>query len=350
VSLPVPDAASQLGFLAKLQRLFAEGEFTATYKFALLIALADLAVETGRDDGEPLRLFTRRIAMEFVRLYWQQSVPYAQGGHGRDLDVLVQNAGKQAAVISAIVAFRKSTGCTTFQAAANHEGFPALVAKVSNTVSEQPLRYLQNMAGATDPFLYERGSGEITLKPGVAYCLRRFQPLVQQLARSHWVEHVKRNRLNLPILGEATDLDAFLFETPRQALAAIGNGLRRLVGPRCFYCDSALHEADVDHFIPFAMYPRDLTHNFVLAHPACNRSKSDTLAARPHLERWLEHIGKRDDALREIGEEAGCVSDAAASRAVARWGYGNAMTSGGQAWIRPKEYEPINAVYLYCLA
>ncbi len=53
MSVPSPEA--QLAFLAKLQRLFAEGEFTATYKFALLIALADLAVECGRDDGNALR-------------------------------------------------------------------------------------------------------------------------------------------------------------------------------------------------------------------------------------------------------------------------------------------------------
>ena len=42
-----PSAEQQLAFLTKLQRLFAEGDFTATYKFALLIALSDLAVELG---------------------------------------------------------------------------------------------------------------------------------------------------------------------------------------------------------------------------------------------------------------------------------------------------------------
>ena len=49
-----PSADQQLAFLTKLQRLFAEGDFTATYKFALLIALSDLAVELGADDGAEL--------------------------------------------------------------------------------------------------------------------------------------------------------------------------------------------------------------------------------------------------------------------------------------------------------
>ena len=35
----------ELAFLRKLQRLLAEGDFSATYKFALLNALADLSLE-----------------------------------------------------------------------------------------------------------------------------------------------------------------------------------------------------------------------------------------------------------------------------------------------------------------
>ena len=60
--IPPPSAEQQLVFLAKIQRLFAEGDFTATYKFALLIALADLAVEMGADDGAELNLSVRQIA------------------------------------------------------------------------------------------------------------------------------------------------------------------------------------------------------------------------------------------------------------------------------------------------
>jgi hypothetical protein len=90
-------------------------------------------------------------------------------------------------------------------------------------------------------------------------------------------------------------------------------------------------------------------HNFVLAHPACNRSKSDTLAARPHLERWLEHVTRHDDALREIGETAGRISDLSSMRAVARWGYTNALTGGAQAWLRARIYEPVDQSYVGCL-
>ncbi len=45
-----PSPTEQLKFLQKIQRLINEGGFVATYKFALLYAIADIAVEDG-DDG-----------------------------------------------------------------------------------------------------------------------------------------------------------------------------------------------------------------------------------------------------------------------------------------------------------
>ena len=224
--------------------------------------------------------------------------------------------------------------------------YPALLGTVAQTVSAQPLTYLQNFGGITDAFLYERaGTGQLKFKPGVAYCLRRFQPLVQHLARSHWVEPIKRNRRNTGILGQADDLEDFLFSASRQSLLTMSQGLRKIDGAKCFYCTQALTEADVDHFIPFSQYPRDLAHNFVLAHPSCNRSKSDILAAGPHLERWLERIGRHTDALQEIGMAAGMLADAQVSRKIAAWGYTSAIARGGSAWLAPGRYEAIDQRY-----
>ena len=45
-SVPTPE--EQVLFLRNIQRLLAEGQFVASYKFALLHALADLAVDEGR--------------------------------------------------------------------------------------------------------------------------------------------------------------------------------------------------------------------------------------------------------------------------------------------------------------
>ena len=113
----------------------------------------------------------------------------------------------------------------------------------------------------------------------------------------------------------------------------------------CIYCGQGLTNADVDHFVPFSQYPRDLAHNFVLAHPTCNRSKSDTLAAGPHLERWLERLVRHADALTEIGQTAGMIADVQVSRQIAFWGYTSAVAQGGHAWLSPTKYELIDVMY-----
>lgn len=347
LTVPPPSAEAQLSFLAKLQRLFAEGDFTATYKFALLISLADLAVEVGADNGAELTLTHRQIAERFIQLYWRQINPYGTGRPGTQPGVLIQNLGSQAAILSAIADFRASFPGATYQQASTTADFASLLSKVAAVVSAQPLNYLQNFGGVTDPFIYARSArGGITLRHGVAYSLRRFYTLVQQMSRTRWVEHIKTNRRNHAILGDAGDLEDFLFCASRQSLAIVGGQLRKLDGPQCFYCGSGVTDADVDHFVPFSLYPRDQAHNFVLAHPVCNRSKSDTLAGRPHLERWIERLMTRAGELAEIGALAGMASDGITARKVAVWGYTDASVTGARAWLSPSSYEPVSCDYL----
>ena len=57
-----PTSDEQIQFMVNIQRLLDEGLFTASYKFALLLALADLSIEHGDDSGAPLELATEAIA------------------------------------------------------------------------------------------------------------------------------------------------------------------------------------------------------------------------------------------------------------------------------------------------
>jgi hypothetical protein len=98
----------QLEFLNKIQRLFAEGDFSASYRCALLITLADIAVETSSRDDASLQIPHIKLGEKFIdTMYWQQSVPY------RNDKVLVQNNGVQATVITFIIQFRKKNPSAT---------------------------------------------------------------------------------------------------------------------------------------------------------------------------------------------------------------------------------------------
>jgi len=354
ISAP-PTPEYQLGFLSKLQRLFNEGDFTATYKFALMVAMADLAVEFGQDDGSSLLITKEQLAEKFIELYWQHATPYSATVDDRDINepivqssslVLSQNKGIQTAIVKNIITFRSRFNPRSLITAKTIPSYKQLRNSVSATVMKMPVTHLQNLGGKAEAFLYNTLSSGIELLPGVAYCLRRFQPLVQQLARNGWISHIKGNRLNQSLLGDQDDLESFLFGTSRKSLLVISAGLRK-ISNKCFYCQQNLRaEADVDHFIPFSQYPRDLMHNFVLAHQGCNRSKSNALAAREHLERWVEYVDREDTNLTTIGNDAGKVTDLSVTRAVARWGYENAVQSSAQAWIRAAYFESVNKDYL----
>ena len=69
-------ADEQIQFLTRFQRLLNEGSFVSTYKYALLMALADLSVELGGENDEALVIETNQIAEKFVIYYWWQSAPY----------------------------------------------------------------------------------------------------------------------------------------------------------------------------------------------------------------------------------------------------------------------------------
>jgi hypothetical protein len=69
-----PTSEFQIQFLQNLQRLLSEGSFVATYKYALLLALADISVENGNDSGDPLPIKTSQIAEKFISYYWRQTI------------------------------------------------------------------------------------------------------------------------------------------------------------------------------------------------------------------------------------------------------------------------------------
>lgn len=334
-----PTPEFQLRFLSKLQRIFNEGDFVATYKFALVMAIADLCIDRGSDSDEPLTLTFLDLAEKFVTYYWQQSQIFL-GADGRG-EVLKQSHGGQASIVNLILGFRERNPRETINTSPTNAEFSRMLKAVARTIRDQPVRYFQNVAGGKDSFIFEQEKNGIRLQAGAAFCLRRFHPLVTQMARAQWVDHIRKITSNSLVLGPSDDLDSFLFSASRQSLGVLRNGLMDLQS-RCFYCDrSIIRGGDVDHFVPFSVYPRDIVPNFVLAHASCNRSKSNNLAAGNHLEHWLQFTAEYRSDLLAISQEAGMRHDEKGSLSIAFWAYKNAFASGGLAWQRSKSFTPI---------
>lgn len=348
---PIPTPEDQVHFLRNIQRLLAEGLFVASYKFALVHALADLAVLKGEDTGAPLDLDTKDIAAKFVELYWRQCRPFQIAGVTSGL-ILQQNKGKQAAIITKIVDTQQKRGASLFrlkQVASDR--WSELIAEVDDVVRTMPLWKLQTVGEERLEFLYEnldRGN-RITLKPGVAYCLRAFYELIRDLIEGAWVRFVQK--VNATKLGNLTDLGTFLFGQERASLDVYRPILMDVQHGVCLYCKKNLpKQTQVDHFIPWSRYPDDLGHNFVLAHNQCNNAKSDYLAAEKHLAAWAERNRLNKEEMQTRLQEAALPCDFSASIQIARWVYRQTEKANGQVWMMEKVLQHLTPSWAQCLS
>lgn len=331
-----PSYEFQVRFLQQMQRILAEGSFVATYKFALLHALADLAVLKGDDSGRELTLSIQDIAAKFVELYWRQCAPFPLSG--QTPAILKQNTGTQAAIIQKVEEARASVGGSLVALKRDFCAWQRLVRDVAKVVKVMPLWKLQTVGRTPMDFLYPNiGAGDfIALRPGIAYCLRAFHGLVTDLARNGWIRFLRQN--NASLLGDRGEIGEFLFGADRNSLTAFRPILQEVQHGECFYCHETLRgQGDVDHFVPWSVYPVDLGHNFVLAHATCNRNKSDRLAAFPHIIHWCQ---RNDDHARSMAAEfdrQGLVYDLDATLTITRWSYNQVEMAHGMVWLRGRD-------------
>lgn len=335
--MSAPTSDQQIAFLTNLQRLLGEGSFVSTYKYCLLMALADLSIELGQDDEATLTITTKQIAEKFVQYYWRQSAPYLPDDAGGR--VLQQNTGKQAGIVKLIhTAHNKFEGSLS-EVRHNQREWNQIVAKVSEIVRVMPLWKLQTVGSEKLEFLYENlGKGsQITLKPGVAFCFRKHYGLIADMVKGAWSRYVRR--FNTGALGDGTDLNGFLFGSERANLNDVKPILEDFQSNECFYCHRALKDqkAHVDHFIPWSRYPVDLGHNFVLAHATCNGKKSDRLASAEHLETWVKYQDRNSKSLATEFNLNGILNDFSSSLRIVNWAYTQTFENRGLTWLRADE-------------
>lgn len=325
-------AAEQLEFLGKLQRVLNEGLFVASYKYALIMSIAELCVEKSEADDGTLHLPLRDIAERFIALYWRQALPFRRGIY------IDHSYGTQPAAISRIREMQAQT--SALSAARRHAGWQRLVNRVARVIKGMPLMRLQRVGKERLTFLYEerisendRGQSGIVLRSRVAENFRKQFSVIQALVQVAWLSFIQRVPANRQALG-TRDLSEFLFGADRAALTRLVPGLTELQRGRCFYCQRQIRDRPaVDHFISWSRYQLDFGHNFVVAHHTCNHDKRDMLAGPAHLARWWERNVNDGETLQQIFEEARFLYDLDASQSVAEWQYDTAQRSGALVWL-----------------
>ncbi|MER2491223.1 S24 family peptidase [Catenovulum sediminis] len=334
----------QLNFIAYIQRMLNEGDFSATYKFALLHALADVCVESvdlsgneNQADGQ-LVISLETLAEKLILLYWHHATPFSS--HQGEAGLLRQNTGAQSKVITVLYECQQNE-IKSLRQLKNSQYWKAVFNASMETLKNGPLWRLQILAKQEECFLYPHNKKQkfITLYPGIADCFRRFYDLVVYLARNSWIQKIQAIKFNQQLIGPESQLERFLFGFDRTALNYAKPVLIEIQQNRCFYCHKPMVSGavEVDHFIPFARYAHDLGHNFVAAHRTCNNNKRDFLAAHIHKEHWqAQNLEEHADVLQaELGNYYYC--DSVKSKAVSDWAYQVAELNGAKLWLGAKD-------------
>jgi phage repressor protein C with HTH and peptisase S24 domain len=330
----------QLDFIAYIQRMLVEGDFSATYKFALLHAIADVCVEQPLlSEQSQLVIELPTLADKLITLYWHHAMPFSSE-HTGESALLKQNTGAQSKVISVLFECQQNN-IRNFRQLKQSPFYKPTFNAAMATLKTGPLWRLQILAKQEECFLYPHTNSAqfITLNLGIASCFRRFYDLVVYLAKNAWLQKIQSIKHNQALIGPQSQLQEFLFGVDRNALTKAKPVLVELQSNTCFYCQKPMkNDVEVDHFIPFARYANDLGHNFVAAHRACNNNKRDFLAAQQHRERWQNQnlVVNSQIISNELSAYFHC--DADKSLAVSNWAYQVAQANNAKLWLANKDH------------
>lgn len=324
----------QLEFISFIQRILSEGDFVATYKYALLNAIADICVEKFEISGnKSLKIDLNILAEKLLQLYWHHAMPFSEHKSGPDA-LLKQNSGAQSKVITVLYECQQNNIRSLVQLKRSSYWLESYRAAL-NTLKTGPLWRLQVLAKQEECFLYPHNKklNYIELKPGIAACFRRFYDLVIYLSKNAWLQKIQSIKYNQELIGPQSKLESFLFGEDRQSLAKVKPVLVELQKNQCFYCKKPFKDdVEVDHFIPFSRYSNDLAHNFVAAHRRCNNNKRDFLASYEHRNNWFEdNLNKYNQTIEsELSSYFDCNIEQ--SIAVSNWAYEVARSSHAKLW------------------
>lgn len=304
-------AARQIELLGSIQELLSASRYTTTYKFALLHALCDLALEMAPDQRE---LPLERVAERTIELYWQQVIPFNEL-------MLKQSTGKPAKAVSLISAWQCAKGEAMHRAPSGQRMLDYSKAMLAVLQKDVLGRLQPKPKPGHAPLLYELpvGREHLVLQPDVADTLRLFHGMLTDMIQTRWTAWIEQQN---PAVRGSDALRSHLFVVDRESLRGVVEPMLELQEGRCFYSgDRITKSAEVDHFLPWSRTHNNSVGNLVLATKAANLKKLDSLAPQAVLEKWRRRNREHEGRLAVVASDTGLPWEPAALEHLAAWLY-----------------------------
>ena len=178
------------------------------------MSLTNIASESGIDDDAAYFISYQELAEHFIQLYWPQALPYHKTASATESDILWQNKGSQAVVISEIAELQSKQPSLAHFRKYYVDEWDKLIAKVARTIRINPAKHLQTPENIEQTFLYhyqESNHQGIELNKGIAYCFANSAVMITKLCQQYWSEFIRDNKNNQLLLAQGHDLHTFLF-------------------------------------------------------------------------------------------------------------------------------------------
>ncbi len=304
-----------LVLLERVQNLLRDSSYTTTYKFALLRALCDLAIELPETTS---KIALQTIAERFIHLYWRQVQKFKPPNQ----DTCFNIKQGSATILNLVQGYVRD--CDGRLSNAAHKNRMRSYSKV---VAAQLKRYVVPLLQGKNEFLYswKPGQDSIQLFPGVLATLRRFHALLCDLIDGAWTRWVERRNIQVP---NSDALRNHLFGCERKNIESVREPLIQLQRGLCFYSGEKLPKSDsgnhIDHFIPWSLARHESLGNLVVCTSKVNLKWSDSLKPIKDRVRWEVRNQEHASRLEEIARTNGLRWDPCATLEIANWAYSNA--------------------------
>ncbi|WP_420621350.1 HNH endonuclease [Candidatus Poriferisodalis sp.] len=303
---------------------------TGTNKLGLILTLLDLAP---RLDTDAPGITRTQLAERYLEIHWEHATPYA----GPDGDVTLRQSSARK---------RRGDGTTADDTKVmqevhrlrkllkfHHRGdlrekpldivkhgikdsewhleweeeYETALARVRASLLKNPVRYLQQLPGNPDPFLYDPtlDKSGITLLPGVVESLTKFAGILRPLVEFRFAQAVVRfnhETLKLPV----DDVYSHLFGRERlMPPPAMRERLVQIQDGRCIFTGDPLPATggSLDHVMPWSRVRLSQIENFLMTTRSVNSKKADSLLAPDAVKRWLRHFNSNSVEIQECAND-----------------------------------------------
>lgn len=186
-------------FMLLIDKIIHKGKFNATYKLALLIAIAQACHDKKPNENQTLFIAYQELAEHFIRIYWHSTNPY----HKKDGEKIILRHGINTGedkITHFLQEYQNLTNAHQLKDIDDkNKHYQEAVKEIAKLIKNNPAKYLQTTDSQYDAnALYEYGKHKdgIELNAGCAWYFCQHKTAIVQQCKNRMIDVIIANPKN----------------------------------------------------------------------------------------------------------------------------------------------------------